>query len=109
MRSGERHARTAMTCRVQVRVPASIRNVQRRETHGSYRVYYQKIREHGARIRASFRSIVSLETPDGGKAGSRRKCRRLAAKLMVEGLARLATGDEAEELSASSESGSASG
>ena len=39
--------------------------------------------------------MVSVETSDGGKGGTKTEVpRRLAAKLVVEGLARLASKDE---------------
>ena len=57
--------------------------------------YYDKIREIEAKIGEEFPLVVSQETPDGGKEGTNTEVpKRLAAKLIVEGLARLATGDE---------------
>ena len=46
--------------------------------------------------------VVSLETPDGGKSGSDDGSARarLAAKMMVEGQARLATPEEVEGIPA---------
>jgi len=42
--------------------------------------------------------VVSLDTPDGGRQGLRTEVpRRIAAKMVVEGGARLATPDEARE------------
>ena len=42
--------------------------------------------------------LVSLETPDGGRPGVRTEVpRRIAAKLIVEGGARLATTEEAHD------------
>lgn len=59
------------------------------------RVYFQKIREVEAKILDACVVVVSLETPDGGKAGVLTEVLpRLAAKLVVDGLARLA--NEAE-------------
>ncbi len=60
------------------------------------RLYYQKIREIETRISEEFPIVVSRETADGGKEGIRTEVpRKLAAKLMVEGLARLASSEEA--------------
>jgi fermentation-respiration switch protein FrsA (DUF1100 family) len=60
------------------------------------RVYYAKVREVEAGIQEEFPLVVSLETGDGGKAGTRTEVpRRLAAKMTVEGQARLATAPEA--------------
>ena len=58
-------------------------------------LYYQKIRETETKIADEFPLVVSLETPDGGKGGTKTEVpRRLAAKLLVEGQVRLATKDE---------------
>jgi hypothetical protein len=58
-------------------------------------VYYQKIRETETKIADEFPLMVSIETADGGKCGTKTEVpRRLAAKLLVEGLARLASKDE---------------
>ena len=58
-------------------------------------VYYQKIREMESRIAEEFPLIVSVEGQDGGKPGTKTEVpRRLAAKLVVEGQARLATKEE---------------
>ena len=59
------------------------------------RNYYAKVRETEKKILEEFPLLVSLETPDGGKEGTKTEVpRRLAAKLTVEGQARLATADE---------------
>ena len=59
------------------------------------RLYYQKIREVETKITDEFPVVVSVETSDGGKGGTKTEVsRRLAAKLLVEGQARLATKDE---------------
>ncbi len=61
------------------------------------RVYYQKIREAEAGIPEEYPVVVSRETADGGKAGVLTEVpRRVAAKLLVEGLASLASGAEAD-------------
>jgi hypothetical protein len=55
------------------------------------RGYYQKIREVEATIADAYAVIVSLETPDGGKAGTQTEVpRSLAAKMIVSGMAKLA-------------------
>jgi hypothetical protein len=60
------------------------------------RAYYQKIRQAEAEIAEAFSIIVSLATPDGGKAGSLTEVpREVAAKMLVEGVARLASATEA--------------
>lgn len=57
--------------------------------------YYQKIREIEAKIVDEFPLVISSETPDGGKEGTKTEVpKRLAAKLIVEGLARLASAEE---------------
>jgi hypothetical protein len=58
-------------------------------------VYYQKIRDMETKIADEFPLVVSVETSDGGKGGTKTEVpRRLAAKLLVEGQARLASKDE---------------
>jgi hypothetical protein len=59
------------------------------------RLYYQKIRDVEATIAEEFPVVVSKETVDGGKPGTKTEVpRRLAAKMVVENLARLATAEE---------------
>ncbi|MGO4884162.1 MAG: hypothetical protein ACLP59_25575 [Bryobacteraceae bacterium] len=61
-------------------------------------VYYKKIRALEDSLKEPAVVLVSLETPDGGRAGVRTEVpRRTAAKLIVEGGARLATPEEARE------------
>ncbi len=56
------------------------------------RLYYQKIRDTQANIADPFPVVESCETPDGGPAGRLTEVTRaLAARLIVEGVARLAT------------------
>ena len=51
-------------------------------------VYYQKIRDMETKITDEFPLMVSMETADGGKGGTKTEVpRRLAAKLLVEGIA----------------------
>jgi hypothetical protein len=58
-------------------------------------VYYQKIRDMEGKIADDFALVVSVETTDGGKSGTKTEVpRRLAAKLLVEGQARLASKEE---------------
>jgi hypothetical protein len=62
------------------------------------RSYFQKIKQVESTIAELFTLVVSLETGDGGKEGTRTEVSRsLAAKLIVNGLARLA--DAAEKQS----------
>ncbi len=58
-------------------------------------IYYQKIRDIENKITDEFPLMVSVETSDGGKGGTKTEVpRRLAAKLLIEGQARLASKDE---------------
>lgn len=60
-------------------------------------LYYQKIREIEGKIAEAFPIIVSHETSNGGVPGIHTEVRKsLAAKMIVEGLARLATPAEAK-------------
>jgi hypothetical protein len=62
------------------------------------RVFYQKIRSIEKEIVPMFVVVVSLDTPEGGKAGALTEVRRdVAAKLIVEGRARLANTEESDE------------
>ncbi len=62
------------------------------------RVFYQKIREVEESLSADSVVLVSLETPDGGKAGVRTEVpRSLAARMVVEGRARIASDEDAAE------------
>lgn len=59
------------------------------------RVYYKNVRDLEATIPGEFAVIVSLNTPDGGKAGLTSEVPRYAAaKLVVENRARLASEEE---------------
>ena len=59
------------------------------------RVYYQKLRKLEQEISEPQVIVVSQETADGGKAGQRSEVARgIAARLIVEGRARLATAEE---------------
>lgn len=60
--------------------------------------YYNKIREIEQSISEPSAVVVSQETPDGGRAGVRSEVsRRLAAKMITDGAARLATSDERKD------------
>jgi hypothetical protein len=62
------------------------------------RVYYQKIRNVESGIQDEFPVVVSRETSDGGVAGVRSQVTRgLAARLVVEEKATLATPEETQE------------
>ena len=60
------------------------------------RVFYQKIRDLEKAIEEDSVLTVSLSTPDGGKEGVVTEVsKRIAARAVVEGKARLATKEEA--------------
>jgi hypothetical protein len=62
------------------------------------RSYYKKLREAEATLTAEHLVMVSLETSEGGKAGVRTEApRAIAAKLIAEERARVATEEEARE------------
>ncbi len=62
------------------------------------RIYYQKLRELESKLGEEFPIVVSLETGNGGKEGICSEVpRRLAAKMMIEGAARLATAEETKK------------
>jgi len=59
------------------------------------RSYYKKVREVDAELTGEHLVVVSLETPEGGKAGVRTEVpRSVAAKLIAEVRARAATDEE---------------
>lgn len=61
------------------------------------KAYYQKIRELESKIAEEFPVVVSKETADGGKGGNFAEVTRpIAAKMVTEGTARLATADESK-------------
>jgi hypothetical protein len=65
------------------------------------KVYYRKIREHEASIEGTDALLVSLETPDGGKAGVHTEAPRLlAAQILADGRARMATPEEKDRYDA---------
>ena len=60
------------------------------------RLYYQKIRDMESKITEAFPVVVSNETADGGKPGVLTEVTPgIAAKMLVEGVVRLATAEEA--------------
>jgi hypothetical protein len=62
------------------------------------RIYFQKMRAIENEILEPYVVVSSLETPDGGRAGRLTEVARpVAAQLLVEARARLATEDEARE------------
>lgn len=61
------------------------------------KVYYQKLRTAESQIGDEYPVIVSKETADGGKPGRLTEVTRaVAAKMTVDGAARLATAEEAK-------------
>lgn len=70
------------------------------------RIYYQKLRQKEREIEAPHVLIVSLETPDGGKGGQKTEVARLlAARMIIEGRARLASEAEIADYQAEQERG----
>jgi hypothetical protein len=62
------------------------------------RVYFQKVRQTEASIGEPQPVVVSLDTPDGGREGVKTEVTRaLAARMIVDGNARIATAEEAAE------------
>jgi hypothetical protein len=62
------------------------------------RVYYQNVRKTEQGITLPHVVVISLETGDGGKAGRMSEVsREIAAKLIVDGRARLANKKEADD------------
>ena len=61
-------------------------------------VYFKKIRALEEGLRDPSVVLVSIETQDGGREGVRTEVpRRTAARMIVEGAARVATAEEARE------------
>ena len=59
------------------------------------RAYYKKVRDAEATVHGDHVVTVSLETPEGGKAGVKTEAPRdIAARLIAEGRARLASDEE---------------
>ena len=62
------------------------------------RLFYQKLRKIEQEIPDPHVLVVSHETPDGGRAGQKSEVSRsLAAKMILEGRARLASVEEVAE------------
>ncbi len=62
------------------------------------KIFYQKVREVERTIADDPTVVISLETSDGGKAGIESEVsRQVAARMIVEGKARLAAGQEMSE------------
>ncbi len=62
------------------------------------KAYFKKLREVEAGLPADEVVVASLATPDGGRAGELTEASRaVAAKLIVDGAARLATEPEARQ------------
>ncbi len=62
------------------------------------RAYYEKVRAAAGTIAGVDAVMVSVATPEGGKAGVKTEVpREIAARLMADGRARVATDEEAEE------------
>lgn len=63
--------------------------------------YYKKIRTLEEGLGNPFAVLVSLATPDGGREGVCTEVpRRTAARMIVDGAARMATVEEAQEFQA---------
>jgi hypothetical protein len=59
------------------------------------KLFFQKVRETEESLKQDFVVTISLDTPDGGKAGVFTEVnKRIAARAIVEGKARLATEKE---------------
>ena len=59
------------------------------------RVYFNKLKQMESLIEAAYVLVISHETPDGGRPGvATEVVREVAAKLIVEGKARLAAPEE---------------
>jgi len=68
------------------------------------RAFYQKLRKIEGEIPDVHVVVVSHETPDGGRPGQLGEVSRsIAARLILEGRARLATSEEAAEFRAAAQ------
>ena len=62
------------------------------------RLFYQKVRQLEKEIPGTHVIVVSNETPDGGRSGQVSEVRKgVAAQMIVEGKARLATAEESAQ------------
>ncbi len=60
------------------------------------KTYYRKLREIESTVPDPYVVVVSKETPDGGRAGVLTETpRRIAARMIMDGSARLSTEEEA--------------
>jgi hypothetical protein len=74
------------------------RRLEGKEFRMDMKVYYQKLRQVEAGISDDDVVVISLETADGGKPNVKSEVpRAIAARLVVEGRARLATAEESAE------------
>ena len=70
------------------------------------RAFYQKLRKIEREIADAHVVVVSHETPDGGRPGQLAEVSRaIAARLILEGRARLATSEESAEFRAAAQQG----
>ncbi len=68
------------------------------------RAFYQTIRKITAEITEDAAVIISRETPDGGRAGVKTEVpREVAARMIAEGTADLASPEQAAEFRAAAE------
>jgi hypothetical protein len=68
------------------------------------RAYYEKVRTIEAKIDAVFAVVISRDTPDGGRAGVKAELPRVvAARLIADGKAELATPEETAQHQAQAE------
>lgn len=68
------------------------------------RLYYQKLRKIEGEIKDEFPVVISRETTDGGKPGLKTQVARvLAARLIADGKADLASAEETEQFRAHAE------
>jgi hypothetical protein len=62
------------------------------------RAFYQKVRQVAETIAEAYAVVISLPTSDGGREGiASEVARTLAALLIVEGKARIATAEETQQ------------
>ncbi len=68
------------------------------------RAYYKKVREQEATLPTPQAVVISVATPDGGRPGVATEVSTpIAARMLVEGSARVATDEEASEFRARNE------
>jgi len=65
------------------------------------KAFYQKARQLAETIAETYAVVISLPTPDGGREGiASEVARTLAALMVVEGKARLASAEESQQFRA---------